>query len=89
MCGLRPIPIEVHPASFAALPKLTLQAGLANVMPGAPTSFDEPEPMIVETPTGPKRGHKLTKTKGNGKWRDRKKLGLKIRTDGYVVTALY
>ncbi|ORX34354.1 hypothetical protein BD324DRAFT_143968 [Kockovaella imperatae] len=35
-----PIPLELHPASFAALPKLTLQAGLANALPVAATHMD-------------------------------------------------
>jgi len=70
----RPIPIEVHHASFAALPKLTLQAGLANAMPGASTFCDDP-PLATASPTTD-RGSKIQK-------RDKikKRLDLRIRTD--------
>jgi hypothetical protein len=93
----RPIPIEVHHSAFTALPKLTLQAGLAqSIMPGklghyhpnhglraAPDDFRPP-------PTGalsPKRVDAPVTSRPNrpkGRWRERKKAGLTVRVDGYV-----
>ena len=45
----RPIPIDLHPASFA-LPRLTLHAGLANALPGAPGQFEHDYPSIPGVP---------------------------------------
>ena len=75
----RPIPLDVHPASFATLPRLTLQAGLANAIPGAPI------PIPLTGPTSPRgvsplNDGKLVK-KGSGKWKEKKKKGLQIRID--------
>lgn len=94
----RPIPIEVHHGAFTALPKLTLQAGLAqSIMPGtlghfhpnqdlraAPAAPDDFRP----PPTGalsPKRVEAPATTRQNrakGRWRERKKAGLTVRVDG-------
>ncbi|RSH90226.1 hypothetical protein EHS25_001560 [Saitozyma podzolica] len=91
-----PIPIEVHHGAFTALPKLTLQAGLAqSIMPGtlghyhpnhdlraAPDDFRPP-------PTGalsPKRVDAPVTSRPNrpkGRWRERKKAGLTVRVDGH------
>jgi hypothetical protein len=69
----RPIPLEVHHASFAALPKLTLQAGLANALPGT-LSYTEPHTQSKRLQA---ESAVLIKHR-----KDRKKAGLKIRVDG-------
>ena len=87
--GYRPIPLEVHPAAFAALPKLTLQAGLANAMPGAPTSYDDTAleataDSAVLTAIEPATSKRTLGRGKKGRWGERKKFGLWIHVEGYV-----
>jgi hypothetical protein len=72
--SVRPIPIDVHPSTFAALPKLTLQAGLANVLPGV--HHPEEDSTMQDQPF---KGRVKAKS-----WKGRRKAGLRIRTDGSV-----
>ncbi|RXK42236.1 hypothetical protein M231_00595 [Tremella mesenterica] len=85
-----PIPIEVHPGQFAALPKLTLQAGIG--LTGQFHNSSETESRNIEIiPQTPLTAATVMTTlmpspvpkKERRRWKDKKKEGLKIKVDSH------
>ncbi|EIW68714.1 hypothetical protein TREMEDRAFT_63177 [Tremella mesenterica DSM 1558] len=90
MSPMEPIPIEVHPGQFAALPKLTLQAGIG--LTGQFHNSSETESRNIEIiPQTPLTAATVMTTlmpspvpkKERRRWKDKKKEGLKIKVDSH------